>query len=356
VTTFPVTAWLRSARRALASAPSAVYGYGEPTGTYQLRTTLAEYLGRTRGVLASPGQVVVTSGYVQALALLTTVIGAGQVIAMEDPGLPFHRDVVGRAGGRVVPIPVDGHGARTDLLPTTGAAAAVLTPAHQYPLGATLHPRRRHAAIDWARTSGGLIIEDDYEGEFRYHRQPVGAMQGIAPQHVAYVGTASKTLGPALRLAWVVLPERLVAPVAEAKLHTDLHSDTLGQLTLADLIATHGYDRHIRANRLRYRRRRDLLVGRLAPLRDVTVEGVAAGLHAVIRLPESGPSEQDVLARAAAHGLAVGDLHGHWHTADDHLAGLVAGYGTPADGAYAAALDVLVRVLRGPPGTRTAGR
>jgi GntR family transcriptional regulator / MocR family aminotransferase len=353
VTSFPVSAWLRSTRRALAAAPAAAYDYGEPAGSIELRTALAEYLGRTRGVLASPGQIVITSGYVQALSLLTSVLGAGRAIAMEDPCLGFHRAVVRRAGARVVPVPVDGDGARTDLLPTTGAAAAVLTPAHQFPLGMTLHPRRRHAAIEWARTTGGVVIEDDYDGEFRYDRQPVGAMQGIAPQHVAYVGTASKTLGPALRLAWLVLPERLVEPVATAKYHADLHSEMIGQLTLADLIATHGYDRHVRACRLRYRRRRDLLVDRLAQLRHVMVDGIAAGLHAVIRL--SGPTEQAVLAGAAAAGLAIGALRSHWHTAGDRPAGLVAGYGGTTDAAYPAALDVLVRVLRAAHGQATSG-
>jgi len=346
VTTFPVAAWLRSTRRALAAAPARAYGYGDPAGRIELRTALAGYLGRVRGVLASPDRIVITTGYAQALALLATVAGRGARFAMEDPGLAYHREIVRRAGAEVAALDVDGRGAVTDKLDTMDVAAAVLTPAHQYPLGVTLHPARRHAAVRWAQRSGALVIEDDYDGEFRYDRQPVGAMQQIAPEHVAYIGTASKTLGPAVRLAWLVLPAKLVAPVVDAKRHTDRHGDTIGQLTLADLIDSHGYDRHIRTRRLHYRRRRDLLVARLAGLRRLTVEGVAAGLHALVRLPDRGPEERAVLDLAADHGLALQGLGDHWHHPGDHPGGLIAGYGTPSEGSYPAALDILVRVLR----------
>lgn len=346
VTTFPVAAWLRSARRALSSAPTSAFGYGDPAGQMPLRSALAEYLGRARGVLARPEQIVITTGFVQALALLTQILRRNGAIAMEDPGLPLHRSVVRHSGGRVVPLPVDGDGARTELLPPLDVAACVLTPAHQYPLGMTLHPQRRHGAAEWARERGGFVIEDDYDGEFRYDRQPVGAMQGIAPDHVVYVGTASKTLGPALRLAWVVLPERLVEPFIRAKRHTDLHSDIVSQLTFTDLITTHSYDRHIRANRLRYRRRRDALVRRLATVPHVTVEGVAAGLHAVVRLAAAHQVDT-VLAAAAARDLVMDEVGRHWHDPHCGEPGLIVGYGTPPDGRYPAALDVLVRTLRG---------
>ncbi|WP_405096474.1 PLP-dependent aminotransferase family protein [Micromonospora sp. NBC_01412] len=349
VSTFPTAAWLRATRRALAVAPVAAYDYGDPRGRVELRTALADYLGRARGVRAIPDQIVITSGYVQALALLAGVLD-GAVLAMEDPGLSFHRDVVRHARAGVVALPVDERGARTDLLSTSGftaARAVVVTPAHQYPTGVTLHPHRRHAATEWARSGDGLIIEDDYDGEFRYDRQPVGALQGMAPDHVAYVGTAAKTLGPALRLAWMVLPERLVEPVIHAKRHTDLHTEVIGQLALADLIASHAYDRHIRACRLRYRHRRDLLVSRLG--RRFALHGIAAGLHAMVSLPATGPGEQQILARAAARGLALGDLGRHWHTPGDHPPGLIIGYSTPNEGSYPAALETLARVLHSGP-------
>jgi GntR family transcriptional regulator/MocR family aminotransferase len=364
VTSFPASAWVRSLRRALATAPASIYRYGDPRGRVELRRALAEYLGRARGVRADPDRIVVVSGYVQALALLTTVLTdaaprdnrSAAAIAMEDPGLAFHRDVVQHHGADVVPLPVDGRGARTDLLSHKtfrNVRAVVVTPAHQYPMGVTMQPDRRHAATTWAAARDGFVVEDDYDGEFRYDRQPVGALQGTAPDRVIYVGTASKTLAPAVRLAWLVLPDSLVEPVVKAKCYADLFTESIGQLTLADLIASHGYDRHVRSSRLRYRRRRDLLVARL---RSHSLHGIAAGLHALVSLPANGPSELDVLRHATSYGLAVGDLGSHWLGSSaaepnrpalpDRPQGLIVGYGTPSDSGFAAAIDTLARVLR----------
>ncbi|NEB31765.1 PLP-dependent aminotransferase family protein [Streptomyces sp. SID14446] len=341
VGTFPAAAWLRALRRAIATAPSLAYDYGDPRGRIELRTALSGYLGRARGVIAPPERIVITSGYVQGLALLTRVLDGGTV-AMEDPGLPFHRDVVRKAGGTVVPLPVDEHGARADRLETLGADAVVVTPAHQYPTGVTLHPERRRALTDWARARDTLIIEDDYDGEFRYDRQPVGALQGMAPNHAVYLGTASKTLGPALRLGWMVLPPQLVDPVADIKLHSDHHTESIGQLALAEMIVSHAYDRHVRACRLRYRRRRDQLLDRVGARRSV--RGIAAGLHALVEVTD----EAEVLARAEEEGLAVGRLGDHWHApGDGRPQGLVVGYGTPRERTYPEALEALGRVLEG---------
>jgi GntR family transcriptional regulator/MocR family aminotransferase len=363
VTSFPTAAWLRATRRALHAAPAAAFDYGDPRGRRELRVALADYLGRTRGVLADPERIVITSGSVQSVSLLAGVVHGA--VAMEDPGLPFHRDVVRHARCRVVPLPVDDRGARTDLLQPrslserrpasdlgTGGLgavrAALVTPAHQYPTGATMRPDRRHALTEWARDTGGLVVEDDYDGEFRYDRQPVGALQGMAPDHVAYLGTASKTLGPALRLGWMVLPERWLAPVLDAKLHTDLHTATIGQLALADMVTTHAYDRHVRACRLRYRRRLDLLLRRLAGL-DLAVHGIAAGLHVCVDLGGPRGREDEVLRRAEALGLAVGDLRGHWHDPDaEHPPGVIVGFGTPGESAYPGAIDALARALSHP--------
>src|SRR5579859_1672410 len=349
VSRFPAGAWLRSAKRALSSARAEVYDYGEPNGRIELRTVLADYLARVRGVLATPDQIVITSGYVQALALLARVLrdSGTTTVAMEDPGLGFHRDVVTRSGLSVAALPVDEGGARPDAVPGP-AGAVVLTPAHQYPTGVILRPSRRHALAEWARRTGGLIIEDDYDGEFRYDRQPVGAMQGMAPGHVAYVGSAAKTLAPGLRLAWMVLPHHLGGPIVEAKRHDDHQSAVIEQLTLADFIASHGYDKHIRACRLHYRRRRDLLIARLATgpvLPGLTVGGVAAGLQALASLPPGGPTEDAVLARAAQHGLAVGGLSGLWHQPGEHRQGLLIGFAAPTERGYPPALETLARVL-----------
>jgi GntR family transcriptional regulator / MocR family aminotransferase len=337
---FPAAAWLRALRRAIATAPLPAYDYGDPRGRIELRTALAGYLGRARGVIAPPERIVITSGYVQGLALLTRVLD-GAEIAMEDPGLPFHREVVRRNGGRAVPVRVDERGVPAGEL--GDARAVVVTPAHQYPTGVTLHPERRRALTDWARARGGLIVEDDYDGEFRYDRQPVGALQGMAPGQVVYLGTASKTLGPALRLGWMVLPPHLVDAVADAKLHSDHHTESIGQLALAELIDSHAYDRHVRACRLRYRRRRDQLLDRIGARR--TVRGIAAGLHALVEVAD----EAEVLERAEAEGLAVGHLGEHWHTpGEGRPQGLVVGYGTPRERVYPEALGVLGKVLGAP--------
>ncbi|WP_020525390.1 MocR-like pyridoxine biosynthesis transcription factor PdxR [Catelliglobosispora koreensis] len=337
VTTFPTAAWLRSMRRALAVAPAHTYGYGPEAGALELRLALTEYLGRSRGVLASPDRIVITTGYVQALSLLARVVDGP--IAMEDPGLSFHRDVVAFTGRPVLPLSVDSLGATA---PPAKAKAVVVTPAHQYPMGVTLHPQRRRMLAEWARSTGGLIIEDDYDGEFRYDRQPVGALQGAAPDHTVYLGTAAKTLAPALRLAWMILPPALVEPVKAAKRLSDGHSEVLGQLALADLIATHAFDRHVRACRQHYRKRRDLLAERLASHR---VQGISAGLHALIALPDN-VSEADVIAAAAKRGLRLAGLGPHWH-GTPRSAGIVAGYGTPPERLWPGALNTLSLVLRG---------
>ncbi|MFI6602171.1 PLP-dependent aminotransferase family protein [Nonomuraea sp. NPDC050536] len=335
VSAFPARAWLAATRRVLGGH---AVGRGDPQGTLELRTALCDYLGRTRGVRATPAQVVVTSGYHQGLVLLSGVLSSSGVgvAAFEDPGHSVYRDAVRRAGLTVVPLPVDARGARIEELPAD-AGAAFLTPAHQYPMGVPLHPARRQAACAWARATGGIVVEDDYDGEFRYDRQPVGALQGMAPEHVVYGGTVSKTLGPGLRLGWLVLPPWLVAPVVRAKEEADLYTETLNQLVLADLIATHAYDRHVRASRLRYRRRRDLLASRF-PL-----EGVPAGLSALLLLAEG---EAEALKACARRGLALRGLTELHHDPTGRPEGLLIGYAAPSDSTYPTALTLLTDVLR----------
>ncbi len=349
VSSFPVSAWLRSTRRALAAAPTRAYGYGDVRGRRELRAALVDYLGRTRGVHAAIDQVMITSGTTQSLSLLATALRAAgaDAVAMENPGFAMHRPVVQLAGQRIVPVPVDARGAH--LLDDVDAAAIVVTPAHQYPTGVVLHPTRRRALTAWARATGGIVVEDDYDGEFRYERQPIGSLQGTAPDHVVYLGTASKTLSPGIRLGWMVLPHRLIEALIEVKRGTDLCAPTISQLTLADLITSHGYDRHIRTMRLRYRRRRDLLIETLAPVGphlDVGVAGIPAGLQSPVLLPAHGPVEGDVIATAAAEGLALEGLGMHSFDDAPHVAGLLVGFSKPSERAYPAAVALLARVLR----------
>ncbi len=245
---------------------------------------------------------------------------------------------------RLATVDVDNEGAAVDQLGS--ADAALLTPAHQFPIGAPLVARRRVIVVEWALASGGLIIEDDYDGEFRYDRHPLGALQALAPQRVVYAGTASKTLAPGLRLGWLVLPTELIDDVVAAKALADRNSSAIDQLTLAEFIASGAYDRHIRRSRLIYRRRRDRLVVALrrhAP--QVRISGIAAGLHALVELP--GPiREEDVVADAAARGLSVQGLGAYAHGTHTHPPALVVGYAKPPEHAFTAALARLAAVLR----------
>jgi len=342
---FPRSAWLAAARRALTAAPFDALGYGDPRGRPELRVALAGYLARVRGVVADPDRLVVCSGFTQGLALLSRALRArgARTVAVEAYGHRAHRQVVATAGLGVRPLPVDALGAAVEGL--GDADTALLTPAHQFPLGVLLAPERRTAAVAWAERTGGIVIEDDYDGEFRYDRQPVGAMQALAPEHVVYAGTASKTLAPGVRLGWLVLPAGLVDDVVAVKASSDRQSSVLDQLTLAALIESGAYDRHIRRSRLAYRRRRDRLVAALhrdAP--GVRVTGVAAGLHAVVRLPP-GRREDEVVAGAAARGLAVEGLGAFAAAESREDPALIVGYGAPAEHAFTAAVARLTAAL-----------
>ncbi|WP_137993825.1 PLP-dependent aminotransferase family protein [Streptomyces vilmorinianum] len=345
---FPRAEWLKASRRALTAAPHEAFGYGDPRGRIELRTVLAEYLARARGVHARPERIVICSGFVHGLMLIGQVLRARRVreVAVESYGLDEHWELLRRAGLRLPALPFDELGTWTEALGgMKGVGAVLMTAAHQFPLGGALHPDRRVAAIDWARASGGLVLEDDYDGEFRYDRQPVGALQGLDPERVVYLGTSSKSLAPGLRLAWMVLPESLVDEVVAAKGTVDWMCSSLEQLTFAEFLRSGAYDRHVRAMRLRYRRRRDELVEKVAAHSpDTTVSGIAAGLHAVLRLPPG--QEPEVLRSAAWQGLALLGLNRFRHPdVPQTQDGLVVGYATPPDSGWAGALSALCRVL-----------
>ncbi|MFE6692145.1 PLP-dependent aminotransferase family protein [Streptomyces sp. NPDC057743] len=351
VSSFPRTAWLAAARRALTAAPNEAFGYGTPAGRPELRAVLADYLARARGVRADPERIVVCAGFMQGLGLLARALagrgGALGRVATESYGLRFHREVIARAGLGTVPLPVDADGADTGRLAGLDRLrATLLTPAHQFPTGVPLHPDRRAAAVNWARATGGYVLEDDYDGELRYDRQPVGALQGLDPDHVVYLGTASKSLAPALRLAWMVVPDRLIDRVLEVKSTGEWQSGSLDQLTLAEFIHSGAYDRHLRGMRLRYRRRRDHLVDALAEhAPHVHVSGIAAGLHAVLELPPG--TEQSIVQAALWQGLAVHGLTEFTDPAAPAVArdALVIAYGRPPEHAFSAVLDALLRAL-----------
>jgi GntR family transcriptional regulator/MocR family aminotransferase len=345
---FPRAAWLASYRRALQQAPNEAFGPGDPAGRRELREALAEYLARARGVRTEPGRIVICSGFAHAVRLL---FGGGVLrgpLAVEAYGLPFHRQLLAAAGVRTVPLPLDDDGARVDRLERE--RAVLLTPAHHFPTGGPLHPERRTAVVGWARVRDGLVLEDDYDGEFRYDRRPVGAVQGLDAERVVHIGSVSKSLSPALRLGWMVLPERYVDGVLAAKGDREGWASVLDQLSLADFLSSGAYDRHVRRMRQRYRSRRDRLVAALAEhAPHIAVTGVAAGLHAVLRLPPG--TERSAVKAAEWHGIALDGLAGFRHPATDMepREGLVVGYATPSEAAYGPALEALCRVL--PPGS-----
>ena len=345
---FPRREWLAASRRALAVSPDHVLDYPDPRGLLRLREAIAGYVARARGVAADPERIIVCGGFTHGLAVLCHVLrarGAG-ALAVESHGLPEHRAVIERAGLRLAPLPVDGNGAVPDDAVLAPAGAALLTPAHQYPLGMTLAPDRRRLFADWAAGTGGVLIEDDYDGEFRYDRHPVGAMQALAPEHVVYGGTASKALAPGLRLGWLAVPGQLLEEVAAAARLAGGGPDTVSQLALAEFITSGGYDRQVRHARLAYRRRRDQLVSVLGQrVPGVRVTGVAAGLHALVLL-RPGQTEAGVIAAAARRDLRLqGAGYSSAGGSVRHAPALVIGYACPPPHAFAPALARLAAAL-----------
>ncbi|MCC9306077.1 PLP-dependent aminotransferase family protein [Kitasatospora sp. RB6PN24] len=346
VTLFPRAAWVAATQRVLREAPAEALDYGDPRGRLELRRALAAYLGRTRGVITHPDRIVVCHGFTQALGLLAKVIADLRTPTMtfEDPSYPLFREIVRTAGLDTLTAQVDEQGVRTQ---TIGRSSAVLiTPIHQYPLGSALSAPRRRELVAWARECDAVIIEDDYDGEFQFHRKPIGALQAMDPSRVIYAGTTSKTLAPGLRLSWLALPANWVEPVTVAKRNADQHSAALSQMVLAQLITSGAYDRHIRRCRTQYReRRRQLAAALAAHVPQVELVGQSAGLHALVRWDPKGPSEREVLRAARRESLALSALGDYWSEPGPHRPGLVLGYATPPQHGYAGALAALTRTF-----------
>jgi GntR family transcriptional regulator/MocR family aminotransferase len=345
---FPREEWSRAVRRALHVAPTEAFGYADPHGRPELREALAEYLARARGVRSHPDDIVVCSGAAEGLGLVAAALAdaGAEAVAVEEFGLPSQRRSLAEAGLRCPPLTVDADGADVDALgamPDVGAV--VLTPSHQFPLGVPLSSHRRATVIDWARRTGGVVVEDDYDGEFRYDRNPVGALHGDDPERVIYLGTVSKSLAPGLRLGWVVLPHRLVEPVARQKGETEATCGFVEQLAMAEFIRSGSYDRHIRTMRAQYRRRREQLVAAVAQSSpDTAAIGLPAGLHVVLQL--AGGRESALAARPPWRRLAVEGLDLYRHPGGDgDRDGVVVGFAAPAPSAWSAALAALVRLL-----------
>ncbi len=349
VSTFPRAAWLRSLREAVTSIADADLGYGDQRGVEQLRSALADYLGRVRGVVADPGRVLVTCGYSQGLVLICHALAArgARRIAMEDPGTPEDALAAARAGLEAVPVAVDAGGIRLDELARSDADAVVLTPAHQHPTGALMGGERRMALLAWLRERDAIAIEDDYDAEYRYDRAAVGALQGLDPERVVYAGSASKTLAPALRLGWLVLPPALVDAVVQEKLIADRGTARIEQHAFADFLVRGELDRHLRRMRGRYRTRRDALVEALGKeLPEATVRGIAAGLHVTVELPDGWDDEQAVIDEARNRRIAFDTMRDYRARGSDGPVTLMLGYAQMPEATLPAAIRGLGEAVR----------
>ena len=342
---FPRKAWLKALKQAINSMPASAFGYADRHGTLSLRRVLADYLGRVRGVVADPDRIVITSGFAEARALACSALKAAGVVRLgvEDPSYSAWQSV-DQAGLLRVPVPVDADGLDVGRLEQLGAQAVFVTPAHQFPTGVVLAKERRRALVDWLRDKRACAFEDDYDAEYRYDQNPVGALQGIAPEHVLYAGTVSKTLAPALRLGWLVVPAKLLESVKAEQARWNEGSPRIDQNALASLIEAGDYDRHLRTMRRIYRARRDALMQAIRDfLPEAEPRGIAAGLHVTLHLPD-GLDEARICKAAAARGVAIEGLGKYRVTAGGSPA-LLLGYGSASEGSLKSAVRVLADAL-----------
>ncbi|MFP3968382.1 PLP-dependent aminotransferase family protein [Actinomadura fulvescens] len=346
---FPRERWLAAMRASLRTLPKEDLGYPDPGGAPLLRAELAGYLGRVRAAHTDPEQVVIMNGVAHGLsAVVRMLVGDGhRELAVEDPTSSRQIPMLDATGVRLVPVPVDAEGVDVAALARTRARAILVTPAHQYPTGVVLSPRRRAELIAWARDVNGLIVEDDYDAEFRYDREPVGCLQGVDPDRVVLLGSVSKALAPALRLGWAAAPPKLAERLRTHRAQNDLGAPVLDQYAFANLISTGAYDRHLRTMRRQYRARRDVLVealGRYAP--SVEVRGVSAGIHLYVELPP-GSDEAAVVVAAARLGVSVAGAAAMWSPARTGQSppALVLGYGRLGESRLAEAAELLGKAI-----------
>jgi GntR family transcriptional regulator/MocR family aminotransferase len=340
---FPRREWQSALATAVRELPDVALSYGSRRGLRQLRIALSDYLGRVRAVVADPERVFISAGAAHGMGILWHTLrerGARRV-AVEDPSWPAIPETILQAGLEPVPIAVDQHGLEVALLELANVDAVVLSPAHQYPTGTVLIPERRAELIRWARRYGTLIVEDDYDAEYRYDRDPIAALQGLAPDCVSYVGSASKTLAPGMRLGWVLVPSHLVGEMAAQHGVARALPSVITQAAYATLVEQGELDRHLRRTRRQYHARRNALIDALAKrMPEAAVGGAAAGLHLIAWLPE-GTDEAAITDAAAERGVAIHTLHQDCSVTAPLAPALLLGYGLIGEPAIARAVDHL---------------
>jgi GntR family transcriptional regulator/MocR family aminotransferase len=325
----PLRDWAWAIGEATRTLPTAELGDEAPAGSRHLREVVTAYHRRVRAGCATAAEAVVVGGFRQGLVFaLGALAHTGiDLVGIEDPGPREHDLIARRAGMAPVPIPVDAEGIDVSALRATGARAVLVTPAHQCPTGVVLSPARRHALLAWADEVDGVILEDDYDAEFRYDRQPVGSLQGLGPEHVIALGSVSKTLAPAIRIGWVLAPARFVEGIIEEKHLGSRGAPGLDQEALALLIESGRFDRHLRRARDVYRSRRDVLAREVeAVFGPDRLHGLAAGCHAVLSLP-AGADEAAVVAEALARSVRVSGLDRYRLTPDHDSPALLLSFG-----------------------------
>jgi GntR family transcriptional regulator/MocR family aminotransferase len=356
-TDLPYSTWIRAVTRRARSATRRELDYGPPTGAPELCAALAAYLRKSRGVVCEPEQVIVVHGSQQAIDLTARIlVGPGDGAVVEDPHYPGHRLALEAAGARVEATPVDGDGLLVDLLPEADVRLVCVTPSHQFPSGAVMPLARRLELLSWARERDAWILEDDYDGEFRYDGRPVASLQGLDGEgRVLYTGTVSKVLFPSLRIGYLVAPENLVAPLATAKAFADTGGSGLEQRALADFIESGAFARHLRRARVRHGARRRALVEAVeAHLGDsVELDGTNAGVHVVMWLRGGSPRHVDEWrARAAELGVGVDPIRPFYRQAP-RRGGLLLGYGSLGEEAIREGIRLLAEALGPVPGSRS---
>jgi GntR family transcriptional regulator / MocR family aminotransferase len=353
---FPVELWARVAARVLRRAPRSLYGHGSAAGYLPLRRAIAEYVGTSRGVRCLPEQIIVTSGAQQALDLIGRfLLDPGDPVWMEDPGYSGAWQTLRAAGARIIPVPIDQDGlsvsAGRKLSPR--AKLAYVTPANQFPLSVTMSADRRMELLNWAAGAGAWIVEDEYDAEYRYHGRPVAALQSLDRSGaVIYVGTFTKMLFNALRLGFMVLPERLVGAFEAARTFVDRHPPTLDQAILAEFITEGHFGHHVRRMRQTYSERMSILKEaadrELAGLLDVT--DAAAGMRTIAWLT-TGTSDKAAADRASQLGLEVLALSSFAHQQKQKPA-LILGFAGCNPDELRRGVSVLATALRGSPALR----
>ena len=349
---FPRGDWVWATREACAEVATRDLDYGDPRGSLVLRRVLGGYLRRVRAAEADENRLIISTGFAQGIMLVLRALAqiGARCVALEDPGYGSAEtdDTAQGAvamGLRVVHVPVDDQGIDVTALAATGADVAVVTPAHQSPTGVVLAASRRHALVNWARENGAYIIEDDYDSEFRYDKDPVGVLQGLASDRVCSIGTASKALAPAVRLGWVLAPPSLADAVAAQKQISDRGSSTLDQLALAALLESGRYDRHLRRMRGIYGRRRAELIDALSRrVPGLRLTGLAAGFHAVAHLPDQA-DERAVVAAARERMVGLYGMGDYRATAAAAAPQLVLGFGNVSERAIEPGIAAVADLL-----------